>query len=132
MSALWSFRCYVAPDGTEVIREYHDRQSKKVRARFLSRLKVLSWLDMSEWNKNLYKDLHGNCAGLAEIRFEADKVQQRPLGFRSRSREFTILYWVIEKNWKFVPLSACDRALQRKADVLNGRCTTNAIWLALE
>ena len=132
MPVRWAFRCYVSPDGTEEIREWFDGQSTKVQAKFLSRLKILAQLPFEEWHGTLYKSLHGECAGLGEIRFKADGVQQRPLGFRSGEWQFTILFCAQEKGDKFVPLSACEKAHARKADVENGRSRTHAFWLALE
>lgn len=132
MPASWTFHCYVSAAGADEIRKWHDQQSKQVRARFLSRLRILSQLPFLEWNTNFYKDLHGDCDGLGEIRFKADKVQQRPLGFRSGENEFTILFCATEKEDRFVPLSACRTALNRKAEILDGRRRTNALWLTLE
>lgn len=132
MPVLWSFRCYVAPDGTNKIREWYDGSRKEVKAKFLSRLKMLSHLPVEEWNDPLYKVLHGECAGLGEIRFKADRVQQRPLGFRSGNREYTILFCAIEKGDAFVPRSACKTALIRKKEAKRDRSRTDAIWLALE
>lgn len=134
MPVLWTFRCYVAPNGTDEIKDWYDGQSKQVQAKFLSRLKMLAQLPFNEWNDNLYKDLHGDCVGLGEIRFFAGKIQQRPLGFRSGELEFTILFCAVEKGEKFVPKSACQKALERKKEVegdTNEECT-NALWLALE
>ncbi len=91
MPVLWSFRCYRSADGTDEIRAWYDGGSKQLQARFLSRMRMLAQLPRAEWNENLYKNLHGPCSGLGEIRFLADKVEQRPLGFRSGSDEFTIL-----------------------------------------
>lgn len=132
MPVRWDFRCYISPDGTEEIRSWYDKRSKKVQAKFHSRIKTLANLDLSEWNEVLYKPLHGNCRGLSEIRFKAGDVQHRLLGFRSGEKEYTILYCATEKGGKFVPLSACAKALTRKTEVLNPGNQTNAIWLALE
>ena len=66
------------------------------------------------------------------MRFFVDKVQQRPLGFRSGPSEFTLLFFATEKSEKLVPNNACQIALGRKAEVLKDRKKTNAIWLALE
>ena len=132
MAVLWTFRCYVSTTGKDEIRDWHDRQSEEVQGRFLSRLRMLAQLPFQEWNENLYKNLHGPCAGLSEIRFKADRVQQRPLGYRNGEREFTFLFCATEKGGKFVPPSACPTALARKEDVVTRRCNTNALWLALE
>jgi hypothetical protein len=93
---------------------------------------MLAQLDISEWREPLIKPLHGEGDGLSEIRFLAAGVQQRPLGFRSGSAEFTIVFWAIEKGDKFVPRDACRRALERKAQILADRRLSNALWLALE
>src|SRR6266852_4734857 len=98
MAVRWVFRCYVSEAGVDEIRAWHDAETSQVRARFLSRLKTLAQLPLGEWNEKLYKQLHGECAGLAEMRFLADKVQQRPLGFRSGEWEFTILFCATEKG----------------------------------
>ena len=132
MRVRWSFRCYRSPDGTDQIRKWYDGSSKQLQARFLSRLRTLAQLPFAEWNENFYKELHGSCAGIGEIRFQADKVQQRPLGFRSAEWEFTLLFCATEKGGKFVPLSACEKALARKQEVLRNRGQTNVLWLALE
>lgn len=132
MTILWSFRCYRSAGGVDEIRAWHDGGSKQLQSRFLSRMKILALLPRAEWNENLYKDLRGTCSGLGEIRFFADKVQQRPLGFRSGAAEFTILFCAKEKGGKFDPLSACKKAIARRDEVLKDRSRTNALWLALE
>ena len=132
MAVLWSFRCYLSADGTDDVRAWYEVGSKKLQARFLSRMRILAQLGRDEWHEVLYKDLHGVCDGLGEIRFKADKVQQRPLGFHSGDAEFTILFCATEKGGKFVPLSACEKAIARLDEVLNDRSRTNALWLVLE
>ena len=132
MPVLWTFRCYVSANGTDEIRAWYEQASKQTQARFLSRIKILAQLPLAEWNENFYKNLRGPCNGLSEIRFKSDNVQQRPLGFHSGDNEFTILFCATERGNKFVPLSACEKALARKAEVLNDGSRTNAIWLALE
>lgn len=132
MPAIWSFRCYISPSGTDETRRWHNEQSKQVRAKFLQRLTTLAQLPFEEWREPLYKNLHGDCAGLGEIRFKANNVQHRPLGFRSGEREFTILFCAIEKSNRFNPRNACEIALNRKYETLNLKDRTNALWLALE
>ena len=132
MTTLWRFRCYRSADGTDEVKTWFDGGSKKLQARFISRMTALAQLPRDEWHGNLYKTLHGNCDGLGEIRFFADKVQQRPLGFHSGDAEFTILFCAKEKGGKFVPLSACEKAIARRDEVLKDRSRTNALWLALQ
>lgn len=132
MARLWTFRCYVSPDGADEIRRWYEGQTKKVQAKFLSRIRALAQLPFNEWHGILYKTLHGECLGLGEIRFKADNIQQRPLGFRSGKSEFTILFCAIEKSDRFSPRNACETALDRKAEVVKSKERTNALWLALE
>jgi len=132
MTLICSFKCYVSDGGIDEIRRTYLEAQKQTKAKFFSRLKILSQLDFEEWHELLYKELHGDCVGLGEIRFFSDKVQQRPLGFRSGPKEFTILFWAREKGNKFVPLNACRKALERKAEVLKLKERSRALWLALE
>ena len=132
MPTLWRFRCYVSARGVDEIKTVYEAEDLKVQARFLSRLRTLSALPEREWHEGYFKKLSGNCEGLGEIRFKANGVQQRPLGFKSGPHEFTILFWAREKNGRFVPHSACKQSLRRKAEVVADRSRTNALWLALE
>jgi hypothetical protein len=78
------------------------------------------------------KKLEGECDGLYELRFKADKVQQRPLGLFLSDSIFVILLWATEKNDRFVPKAACEIALRRKVEVLANEKCAHALWLALE
>jgi hypothetical protein len=116
------------------IRASYCAEKTQARSKFLSKLRILAQKPYEEWAIGgiLAKDLHGECSGLREIRFKADGVQQRPLGFRSGEREFTILFWAHEKGGKWVERNACVKAHERKAEVLKSKDRSNALWLALE
>lgn len=131
---IWKFRTYVS-GGVDQIQAAYDAEQKQARAKFVSRLKMLSLLPYEEWAKGgiLAKDLRGDCSGLREIRFQADKLQQRPLGFRSGEFEFVILFWAHEKGGKWLEKTACQQALARKEEVLSDIAeNTNELWLALQ
>lgn len=132
MPVIWTFRHYVGAGRISDVKEAYDSGSKQLQARFLSRVKALASLPVAEWNENYRKALKGPCSGLEELRFIADNVQLRPLGFRSGETEFTILFWATEKGGRFVPLSACEQALSRKAEVEADRNKSDALWLPLE
>ena len=121
MAVLWTFRCYVSPRGVDEIRAWYDGQSAAVRAKFDSRLKFLAQRERAEWKREPFDSLHGECEGLGEIRFKADKVQHRPLGFFSGEKIFTLVFCAEERGNKFVPKKACEIALRRKAEVLNSQ-----------
>jgi hypothetical protein len=99
------------------IRTWYDRQTGKVRAKFDSRLKFLVQTDRSGWKPEPFRDLHGECKGLGEIRFKADHVQHRPLGFFGPGRIFTVVLCAKEKGDRFVPKEACHIGLSRKAEI---------------
>src|SRR4051812_4102761 len=103
MVALWTFRCYVSARGANEIRSAYDSYSKRVQAKFASRLRVLTTLTRSEWTRPLIGTLFGPCEGLWEIRFEKDNVQHRPLGFFLDPNVFVICFWALEKGGRFDP-----------------------------
>jgi hypothetical protein len=114
------------------VRRTYETGSSRLKARTLSRLKILAALPRTEWHEGYFKKLSGTCEGLWEIRFEADNVQQRPLGFHVSETEFVILFWAQERGDKFVPKKACEIALKRKVEVLKNGNLKHALWLALE
>lgn len=114
------------------IRDAYENGTPRLKARTISRLKILAGLPRSKWHEGYFKKLSGTCEGLWEIRFEADNVQQRPLGFHFSESEFVILLWAREKGGKFVPKAACEIALKRKAELLSNGAFRHALWLALE
>jgi hypothetical protein len=132
MPLVTRFRYFVEEDGTSDVRSEHDSGSRQLRSKFLSRIGNLAKLPIAEWHDGLVKPLHGECAGLLEIRFFADHVQQRPLGFRSGESEFIILFWARERGGKWVPRSACARAQRRKIAASANRGRSRDLWIALE
>lgn len=135
MALPCSFSYYGKKEGETIksdVRETYERGSTDLKAKTLSRLRILGSLPRTEWHENYLKKLSGNCEGLSEIRFKADKVQQRPLGFFLSDTEFVILFWATERGDKFVPKKACEIALQRKAELLNDGKLKHELWLALE
>jgi hypothetical protein len=114
------------------VRETYETGTPRLKARTLSRLKILAGLPRTQWHEGYFKKLSGPCEGLWEIRFEADNIQQRPLGFHISESEFLILFWAREKGDKFVPKKACEIALKRKTEVLANGDLRHALWLALE
>lgn len=136
MTVSWTFRCYGAADAKDGFRTECEAQSKRVQRKFQTRLTSLAELEFSEWVKQgvLAKDLKGECAGLTEIRFEADSVQQRPLGYRAGPNEFIFLFWAQEKDDKWVPKNACKKARtrQRAVNTVGKKVRTHALWFALE
>jgi hypothetical protein len=117
---IWTFRTYVFPQGYEEVATWYAAQTPTVQAAFDQRLKNLAQMKPQEWREPYTKQLEGPCDGLVEIRFKADRVQHRPLGFYGPGRmEFTIVFVACEIGDRFDPQNACEVALARKADVLH-------------
>jgi hypothetical protein len=85
-----------------------------------------------EWVLPLFRNLRRDGAGLGEIRFKANDVEQRPIGFRSGPTQFTLVLCATEKNDDFVPANSVAVAQARKTEILEGKGSTNAIWLAFQ
>lgn len=121
----WRFRCYAAlieEDGNLVqrdeIRAGYRPQSKQWRARFDQRLFALRGLPFAEWRLPIFRWLRGDGQGLGEVRFLADGVQQRPLGFRGPEPDvFTLVFLAQERRDKFVPRNAIDLAQRLRAEI---------------
>lgn len=133
MPARWQVRCYFSPDGIDQIHAWYDEQSYKVQGKFLSRLKALMQLDLSEWKLPLFRWLHSECVPLGEVRFEVQKVQHRPLGYRGPGPNvFTLTFCATEQSDHFVPRNACAIALSRMTEIERNPGQCHACWLALE
>lgn len=130
MAALWRFRCYVSGRGIDEIKRWYDEGEPKMGAAFLSRLQTLSQLEAHQWELPYFRWLHGDCRGLGEVRFKANGVQHRPLGFLSGDT-FTLLFGAKEKGGKFLPKSACEIAQARKIEIQNAPQYSKELWLAL-
>lgn len=119
MGVRWTFRSYVAPNGDAEVYRWHQSQGPNVQGKFDRRLHDLQQMAPAEWRDPFTKQLEGDCDGLVEIRFKADRVQHRPLGFYGPGRlEFTILLFAIERGDRFEPTDACAIALRRKDEIL--------------
>lgn len=126
----WRFRCYVSEDGIDEIRVWYEAQSAQCRAKFRTRLLALRGLPPDEWKPPLFRWLRGDGQGIGEVRFLADRQQQRPLGFRGPDPNvFTIVFPAKEKSNQFVPRSAIERAHQRKREIEDNRNRSNVCWL---
>ena len=89
LKQIWEFRSYVSLRGECELADWYGKASDNIQAAFDTRLKNLS--QISQWREPLATKLE-NGDGLVEIRYKADGVQQRPIGFYGpNQRQFTIL-----------------------------------------
>jgi len=118
----WTFLCFLSDGGRDVIRDWYDEQAPEVQAEFDVALSYLREQPPAQWVRPSFGTLRGKCAGLEEIRFKANKIQHRPIGFFGpEGMQFTLLLCATEKDRKFIPPSTCDTAQRRKAIVLNNK-----------
>jgi hypothetical protein len=116
MPQMWTIRAWRSATNSFVAEK--EAQTADVQAAFDQRLRFLSQSPPNLWRVPQTKQLDGEGDGLVEIRFKADGVQQRPLGFYGPGRmEFTLLSWATEKGDKFVPKDALKIAQERKKQI---------------
>jgi hypothetical protein len=127
---FWTFRYYVGNGNSLGVKDVFET-SKQLQARFRSKLLILAQLEITDWREPLFKVLVDQ-DGISEIRFKADNVEQRPLGFWSGEAEYTLLLWATEKNNRFIPKNACVTAKARKAACMADRRLSHDLWFALQ
>lgn len=128
----WRYRCYaVSKDSAEdEIKRCYSRQSRQWRQKFLDRLLALRGLPPEEWELPLFRWLRGEVRGIGEVRFKADSIQQRILGFRGPDPDlFTFLFVAQEKNDTFTPKNAIEIAQERKAAIEANKDHSRECWL---
>jgi hypothetical protein len=84
----------------------------------------------------LFDTLRGECRGLSEIRFEANNVQWRPLGFFQLDDKgddvFTIVICASKDEHGWIPRNACALGLERKATILANPARAHDLPISLE
>jgi|SRR5690554_2738259 len=105
----WKIKCYCSPDREKAkAQQEYDSGSFDLQAALDAELNYLRKLPKSDWRRpsaaKLTKGKKGDFRDYYEIRFMADKKQQRPIGyFGPGENEFTILIWAHEKGNSLVP-----------------------------
>jgi hypothetical protein len=104
--------------GKDDAAQWYASLSEENRAKVHRRLSQLRQWPIQGWKHPYFHALHGECAGLGEMRIKLDRVQWRPIGFFGPARsEFTILLIAKEKGGRFAPRDACSIAQKRKVEV---------------
>lgn len=119
MTDIWTFYECELRDDEWLITEFLNGAKPETEVKFNDRCRNLVQMNLAEWSPVWTKQLRGNkCDGLVEVRFKANNVQQRPLGFFGPGpSEFTFVIWAIEKGGDFVPKDACRIGKQREEAV---------------
>jgi phage-related protein len=91
----------------------------RARAEFDDVLRYLSVTPRERWNRPEYSPLSD---GISEIRFFADKIQYRPLGFfLMRANQYVLLIGASKKMQTYTPRDAKNTASRRMKEILEGR-----------
>ncbi len=125
---MWTVKHYVAGNGNSPFKEWYDQQDADVRAHLDKRVEYLVQQPRNLWSMPHIKQLHVPCDGLHEIRFKANRVQFRPLGFFGPGPlEFTFLVGAIEKGGRLEPRTACSTAKQYMTAIMQHGGRTD-VW----
>jgi hypothetical protein len=113
MIRLKSFRW---EDGSDAVTQWYEQMADrpKVRAKFDARMTYLRQQPREGWVREPYDTLRD---GVGEVRFKAEGIWYRPIGFFGPGRnEFTFLIFATKTD-EFHPVNAIDIAVQRKVVV---------------
>lgn len=119
MLRLWTIRFYQSATGRLVTQEWYDGLNDQAQAAFDTILEFLTQREHHEWGRPEYAPLTGKHSGLGELRFDAGKLEYRPIGCFGPGRSvFTVLIGATKKGRQYDPRSALDTALERREVVL--------------
>jgi hypothetical protein len=129
---MWIFKSYEAASGKNDVQERYDRATDGVRAEFEVALEFLEGTPRKDWDRPKAARLHRQkYPDYYEIRFFADKLQHRPIGyFGPAEDDFTVLLWATEKGNQLQPKSWFKTAEYRRQLLEEG--TANATPLVLD
>ena len=112
---------YESPTGRPDVQKDIDRLTVEGVERFAAAARWLSVTPTPGWHEPNAKKLKGY-QKLYEMKFIADRVQQRPLGFFGPTPGvFSIVLWATHKQDVYKPSSALVTANKRIKDVCEGR-----------
>jgi hypothetical protein len=126
----YKIKCYVDHRDRNEVQEVYDDGTAELQAEFEVAMSYLRELGRQEWTRPKAAKLN-KCKEFKdffEIRFKADNLQQRPIGYFGPGKdEFTILIWVTEKGGKLIPETWCSTATNRKKQIENGTASVKCI-----
>ena len=110
--AIWTFYDFVQTNDRNAISEWMDSAlSVAAEEKIEARLAYLGGTERHEWKRPYFSPLR-DCAGISEIRFDADKKQHRIFGFFGPARhEYTMLLGWVKKNGDYS--HQCRTAIHR-------------------
>ena len=114
-----TFRCYIAPDGTDEIARWLEQQTPGVQGAIAATIDALRRRPAHYWRRKPYAPLHGvSCSGLSEIRVEHPKGEHyRILGYFEPSEAIFTMVYAFAKDVDPSYRLACPRAQFRKMEI---------------
>lgn len=125
----WRFKVYVSQLGSndvqKAINKLKSGQDLVVLENFKARVRYLQHTPRNDWVFPKVKKLNISGKGeIYEIRFQANNVQYRPLGFFGPdSCEFTIVVWATHKQDIYDPAKAIETAESRRLEINSGEAS---------
>jgi hypothetical protein len=114
----WRFNVYVSPSGSNGLQQQIDKLSPEIEQSFKVRIRYLSNTPKQDWKRPHAAKLQG-VEEIYEIRFKANRVEMRPLGFFGpQENEFTILIWAAKKEDIYEPPNAIKTAESRRKEII--------------
>ena len=114
---------FVAGSGRGVMSEWYEYLPLEAQRTFEDRLNYLANSPMSSWVRPMYAPAKKG-SGLGKIRFKADRIEYRPLGFFGPGgQQFTLLIGAQERDRKLIPRDAVKQAMRRRDLIIaDGSC----------
>ena len=114
---LWTFFEFLTTGNRGVFSEWYEGLAMEAQQDFDDLLRYLAVTPRHLWIRPQSAPVSGY-RGLWKLRFKANGIQYRPIGFFGPSPgQFTLLFPAEERNRKWVPKDAPDQAVRRRVTV---------------
>ena len=114
---LWTYLEFLTTGGRSAITEWYDDLADEAQQDFDDLLRYLAVTPRHLWERPKFAPVTGH-GGLGKLRFKANRIQYRPIGyFGPKAGQFTLLIGAEERNRRWVPRDAPNQASNRRAIV---------------
>jgi len=117
------------------VQKHYNSANEELKANLENALEYLICLERSEWIRPRAHRMTkcDEFRDFFEIRFKANNVQQRPIGyFGPGANDFTILIWATEKGNKLIPEEWCSIANRRRLEIIEGKAKAEKLKFSHE
>lgn len=127
---MWKIKAYCTLRGVCSVQEQISTGSAALRANYVTAVEYLENQDKQGWRRPHAAKLskQKGFRDFYEIRFKADNVQQRPIGyFGPNADDFTILLWATEKGNSLKPTSWFRTAQRLMDEIKTGAASAKEV-----